>query len=270
MSFTNKTTHYEIPLPTSTDLVNGLDWNESSAAIDTAIYNASQAATTATSDITSIKSTIALLEAADVTFQQDLNAVSGRVTTLEQNQGTIADDVQDVADMITAYEEATATSSRAYNVGDPFRYNGVLYIATEAIGAGDTIVPNVNCRATNVTTEINQVYDVIDNTSELSGTVNDTYVDTLAGSFTKVGNMVMVALDLGLNGTEIPANTTICTLSGIGTVSSNEAPYLVGRGANVCNVSLKRNTGDSTLIDVINTGTYTGTSLRGSLCFRIV
>lgn len=196
MSYTNKTTHYEIPLPTSTDLVNGLDWNDSSEAIDTALYNASQAATQVAGDITTIKATIALLEAADVTFQSDLNAVTGRVTTLEQNQGTIAEDVQDVADMITAYEEATATASRAYEEGDPFRYNGVLYIATTDIAQGATIVPNVNCRATNVMEEmLSGGGEVVDATARAGVANNSAKIGTLANLDTTVKTDLVSAIN---------------------------------------------------------------------------
>lgn len=196
MSYTNKTTHYEIPLPTSTDLVNGLDWNGSSEAIDTALYNASQAATQVAGDITTIKATIALLEAADVTFQSDLNAVTGRVTTLEQNQGTIAEDVQDVADMITAYEEATATASRAYEEGDPFRYNGVLYIATTDIAQGATIVPNVNCRATNVMEEmLSGGGEVVDATARAGVANNSAKIGTLANLDTTVKTDLVSAIN---------------------------------------------------------------------------
>lgn len=157
MSFTNKTTHYEIPLPTQTDLVNGLDWNTSSEAIDTAIYNAAQAASTAASDITTIQGDIVNLQAKDTEIEGNVTALTGRVSTLEQNTENLEEDVQDVADMITAYEEATATASRAYTVGDPFRYNGVLYICTVDIAEGGTIVPNTNCRATNVMTELGDI-----------------------------------------------------------------------------------------------------------------
>lgn len=196
MSYTNKTTHYEIPLPTSTDLVNGLDWNDSSEAIDTALYNASQAATQVAGDITTIKATIALLEAADVTFQSDLNAVTGRVTTLEQNQGTIAEDVQDVADMITAYEEPTATASRAYEEGDPFRYNGVLYIATTDIAQGATIVPNVNCRATNVMEEmLSGGGEVVDATARAGVANNSAKIGTLANLDTTVKTDLVSAIN---------------------------------------------------------------------------
>ena len=154
MSYTNQTTHYGIPLPTQGDLVNLLDWNTSSEAIDTAIYGAEQAAETTSTDIVGIKATIVQLQNADVQFQSDLNAIDGRVTSLEQTSGGLEDDIEDIADMITAREVPTAQSDQRLLVGEWFRYNGNLYVCTVQIEIGDTIVPNVNCRATNIESEM--------------------------------------------------------------------------------------------------------------------
>ena len=154
MSYSNQTTHYGIPLPTQSDLVNLLDWNTSSEAIDTAIYGAEQAAGTASTEIVGIKATIARLENADVQFQSDLSAIDGRVTSLEQRSGGLEGDIADVADMITAREVPSAQSDQRILVDEWFRYNGVLYVCTVQINVGDTIVPNVNCRATNIESEM--------------------------------------------------------------------------------------------------------------------
>ena len=154
MSYTNQTTHYGLPLPTQTDLVNGLDNNDAFERIDTAIYGAEQAANTATEDIVGIRATIAQLQNADVTFQSELTGVKARVSTLEENETTVLEDIQDTQDMITAREVPTAQSDQRILVGEWFRYNGVLYVCTVQIEIGDTIVPNVNCRATNVESEI--------------------------------------------------------------------------------------------------------------------
>lgn len=154
MSYSGQTTHYGIPLPTSSDLVNLLDWNQSSEDIDTALYGAAQAASDAGTEIVGIKATLVQLENADVQFQSDLNAIDGRVTSLEQTSGNIEEDVEDIADMITAKEVPTAQSDQRILVGEWFRYNGVLYVCTVQIEIGDTIVPNVNCRATNIETEM--------------------------------------------------------------------------------------------------------------------
>lgn len=188
MSYTNQTTHYGIPLPTETDLVNGLDWNTSSEAIDSAIYEASEAAGTASRDITAIKATIANLQDADVHFQQDLTEATGRIATLEQNAGKDEQDIQDLADMITDKEVTQAQSDAHVSVGEWFRYNGVLYVCTVEINIGDTIIPNTNCRATNIEDEMPQGGSVdaddvgYDNTDvPLSATNVQDAVDEVAG-----------------------------------------------------------------------------------------
>lgn len=165
MSYTNQTTHYGIPLPTQDDYVNGLDWNTSSEAVDTALYNAEQAATTSTAEIAAIKATMALLQDADVQFQSDLNETNGRVSTLEQNATKDEQDIQDIADMITDKEVAQAQSDVEVSQNEWFRYNGVLYVATQAIHVGDTIIPNTNCRATNIEDEMPTAGEVIDVTA---------------------------------------------------------------------------------------------------------
>lgn len=154
MSYSRQTTHYGIPLPEETDLVNGLDWNTSSELIDSAVYEASEAAGSAATDIVAIKATLVNLHNADVQFQQDLNETNGRVSTLEQNAARDEQDIQDVADMITDKEVAQAQSDVHIDVGEWFRYNGVLYVCTVEININDTIIPNTNCRATNIEDEM--------------------------------------------------------------------------------------------------------------------
>ena len=53
-------------------------------------------------------------------------------------------------DMICSVEEKTATAQYEHLAGAYFRYNDTLYVATTDISKGDTIVPNVNCRTTDV------------------------------------------------------------------------------------------------------------------------
>ena len=154
MSYTNSTTHYHIPLPTQTDLVNGLDWNDSSEAIDTAVYNAAQAASSAADDIVTIKQDIVDLKAEDVDIKQAATELTGRVSTLEQNATLDEQAIQDIADMITDKEVSQAQSDVHVNVDEWFRYNGVLYVCIVEINIGDTIIPNTNCRATNIEDEI--------------------------------------------------------------------------------------------------------------------
>lgn len=154
MSYTNQTTHYGIPLPTSGDLVNLLDWNQSSEDIDAAIYGAAEAAQQAGSDIQAVAGDVSQLQTDLGAVQGDVTAIDGRVTSLEQTSGTLDEKVDDIADMITPREVTSAQSNIRVNVDELFRYNDVLYKCTVQINIGDTIVPNVNCTATNVETEL--------------------------------------------------------------------------------------------------------------------
>lgn len=154
MSYTNQTTHYGIPLPTSGDLVNLLDWNQSSEDIDAAIYGAAEAAQQAGSDIQTVAGDVSQLQTDLAGTQGDVTAIDGRVTSLEQSSGTLDGKVDDIADMITPREVTSAQSNIRVNVDELFRYNDVLYKCTVQINIGDTIVPNVNCTATNVETEL--------------------------------------------------------------------------------------------------------------------
>lgn len=154
MSYTNQTTHYGIPLPTSGDLVNLLDWNQSSEEIDAAIYDAAEAAQQAGSDIQTVAGDVSQLQTDLAGVQGNVTAIDGRVTSLEQTSGTLDEKVDDIADMITPREVTSAQSNIRVNVDELFRYNDVLYKCTVQINIGDTIVPNVNCSATNVETEL--------------------------------------------------------------------------------------------------------------------
>ena len=60
-------------------------------------------------------------------------------------QGIDGMNAADVKAMI-AGEEASSTSAHAYAIGDRFILNNILYIATAAIGIGDTITPGTNCQ----------------------------------------------------------------------------------------------------------------------------
>ena len=167
MGSTNFTTHYEIPLPLGSDKTTPMDYNESMQAVDTALFEAQGNASSA----------IAGLEITNGNVAQnasDIDALEGRMTTAEGTivtQGNAINnltlDVTDVRadgqDMITAYKEPTAQSTHAYSVGDYFIYNDVLYKATDSIAVGDTIVPDTNCKTTNVTTELKKI------NSDLSG-----------------------------------------------------------------------------------------------------
>lgn len=158
MSYTNETTHFGIPLPLGSDLTTPMDYNEAFEAVDGALFGAQGDAATANENAANaVETANATSEALDTLSStvgghtSQIAALGARMTNAENN----IDDVRsDLEDMITAFNEPTATSTHAYAIDDYFIYNDVLYKATAAIAIGDTIVPNTNCSATNVMTEV--------------------------------------------------------------------------------------------------------------------
>ena len=173
MSYANGTTHYNLPQTVGTDKRDWTDTNQAFADIDAAIHTAYETASTGASEITAIKSTVANLSNAQVTFQHDLDEVEltvGQQGTAITGLGNQIEELEDdCLDMICAVDEGTAqVATVAVQEGKYFRYNNVLYMATTDIAIGDTIVPNTNCRATNVATELESITpsgEVIDTTA---------------------------------------------------------------------------------------------------------
>ena len=162
MSYANGTTHYNLPQTVGTDKRDWFDSNAAFAAVDAALYAAATGQASDAEAITALQQTVAG-QATDIAALQTASSsqaasISALQTTVNGQATQIADVRQDAEDMITANNEgAAATSTRAYAVGDYFIYNDVLYKATAAIAIGDTIVPNTNCKATNVGTELTQI-----------------------------------------------------------------------------------------------------------------
>lgn len=158
MSYANGTTHYNLPQTVGSDKRDWFDTNESFQAVDTALFGASQGISQVTLDIASINSDIQTITGKQTADEADITILHGKVSTLEttvNNQAaTISDDKRDLQDNIESLKEDTATSTRAYNVGDYFYYNDVLYRATTAIAIGATIVPNTNCTGVTVMSEL--------------------------------------------------------------------------------------------------------------------
>lgn len=162
MSYTNETTHYGIPLPLGTDKTTPMDYNESMQEVDTVLFGAKSDSDSALRKAQQVEEGLSQTD-------ETVSSINGRVTTLEgtsvthgnaiqQNAQNIADVRADALDMIEAKDEGTAqVATIAVNKGEYFRYNDVLYIATQNIAVGATIVPNTNCKATNVGTELEQV-----------------------------------------------------------------------------------------------------------------
>lgn len=161
MSYANGTTHFNLPITSGSDKRDWADTNQAFQDIDAAIYQAGEDASTAGSGVTALDTQINGVGGIDSRLTQaesDIDNVEGAVSTL---QGTvsghttaIADVRRDLQDNIEAFNEPTATSTHAYAIGDYFYYNDILYKATAAIAIGDTIVPNTNCTATDVMSEV--------------------------------------------------------------------------------------------------------------------
>lgn len=161
MSYATGTTHYNLPITVGSDKRDWADTNQAFQDIDAALYQASEDATSAGSGVTALDTQINGVGGIDSRLTQaehDIDNVEGDVSTLQSTVSghttAIADVRRDLQDAIVAYNEPTATSTHAYAIGDYFFYNDILYKATAAIAVGDTIVPNTNCSATNVMTEV--------------------------------------------------------------------------------------------------------------------
>ena len=80
-----------------------------------------------------------------------VNLYNATTDTLKNVAGDIVNP-KSVNEMIAPTEETT-TASRAYNIGEQFFLNDVLYKATANIAQGDTITVGTNCSASDKLTE---------------------------------------------------------------------------------------------------------------------
>ena len=162
MSYTNKTEFYEIPLPIETDLYDPMDYNESMEAVDTALHGAVQNASTAVDTANTASDAAAAATSGLEALSETVNTEKGKLTALTARVTAAENEIDDVRsdgqDAICAFNEPTATSTHAYAIGDYFFYNNVLYRATAAIAISDTIVPNTNCEARNVTSDLIEIH----------------------------------------------------------------------------------------------------------------
>ena len=196
MSYANGTQFYNLPQTVGTDKRDWFDTNGAFAAVDAALHAAvtgqaadAEAISTINTSLAAAESDIASLQTASTTQASEISALQATVAS----QGTAITDVrQDAEDMISAFNEGAASvSTHAYAIGDYFIYNDVLYKATAAIAIGDTIVPNTNCSATNVSSEINVINgDIDDVKSDLPKLLLSSGVETY-GTF---GAKILTAL----------------------------------------------------------------------------
>ena len=158
MSFEHGTIHYNLPLTEGSDTRDWFDTNEPFRVIDEALYSASQTAGQATQDIEDVKEDISDLKDADTAMTGRVDGIEGRVAANELKisrlETDVTDGIQDLKDSICAIEEASATAAYAHATGEFFWYNDTLYKATTNIAIGQQIVPDTNCKTTNITTEL--------------------------------------------------------------------------------------------------------------------
>lgn len=194
MSYANGTQFYNLPQTVGTDKRDWFDANAAFAAVDAALHAAAtgqaadaEAIATINTSLASAESDIASLQTASTTQASEISALQATVAS----QGTAIGDVrQDAEDMISAFNEgAASTSTHVYNIGDYFIYNDVLYKATAGIAIGDTIVPNTNCSATNVTSEIKVINaDINEVKSDLADKADNTDLPTTSDYTITIGN----------------------------------------------------------------------------------
>jgi len=158
MSYEHGTTHFNLPQTTGNDTRDWLDTNEAFADIDAAIYAAGQTAESAMTDLTEVRTDVQGLKDADIAMTGRVDGIDSRLGTAELKidrlQDEVIDDNQDLKDAICSIEEASATAEYPHNTGDFFWYNDTLYKAIANIARGQQIVPDTNCRTTNITTEL--------------------------------------------------------------------------------------------------------------------
>ena len=158
MSYTQGTTHYNLPQTLGDDKRDWFDTNQPFADVDAALYSAYEGVQTLDKDLTAVKSDLNTAQTDIASIKQydaeNTVKVSALETLTAQHTVDIEDVRNDAEDMICSVEEKTATAQYEHLTGAYFRYNDTLYVATTDIGKGDTIVPNVNCRTTDVASSI--------------------------------------------------------------------------------------------------------------------
>lgn len=252
MSYANGTQFYNLPQTVGTDKRDWLDTNSAFAAIDAALHSAVVGQASDAEAIATINGKLATDEADIAALQTKTTSHDSQITALQTTVNTQASQIQDVRqdaeDMITANNEgAAATSTRAYAIGDYFIYNDVLYKATSAIAIGDTIVPNTNCEATNVDTELTQLNsDLANKVISVTGDGVKTYSQILTEIKTALGaNTLNHNSRIEVTGTDYNSIFE-CVDSGIGIFSRSVG---IATDARITTINLKNTTWQNAVFD---------------------
>ena len=268
MSYTTGTTHYNLPQTVGSDKRDWTDTNEAFSDVDAALWEAHQGATQAALDIASINSEIQTITGKQADDEADIATLSGKVSTLETTVGNhtteIGDVRRDLQDNIESLREDTATSTHAYEIGDYFYYNDVLFKATAQIAIGATIVPNTNCTGVTVMNELKNgggvdASEVTYGSSNVAAALDDK-IDTFAGSVTDASSNTYTAVTADGIAYDATNNQLLLKVDGADTV----IPF--SRGTNYahrlllnCVSSNSTNTAYTTALDLVN-GTYIGST----------
>lgn len=174
MSSTNTTEFYGLTQYIGTDKPSFTDNNEAFRAVDAALHGAVTDVADASDNITTLTGRVGDVEDAVTGLSGTVGTQGDAITALQNKEisqdGDIAGVKAAALDMICAFNEEAAQSVHAYAIGDFFRYNDVLYKASAVINIGDTIIPNTNCVATNVTEQLLNDVDKVGNLSSLTTT----------------------------------------------------------------------------------------------------
>lgn len=93
MAYSQQTTHYGLPLPTSGDKSTFLDTNDAFGRIDSDIYEAKTNATAAVQDIGQIQLDVSQLKASTLEIQTDISQLTSRQTITEDNVTNLMSDM---------------------------------------------------------------------------------------------------------------------------------------------------------------------------------
>lgn len=174
MSSSNTTEFYGLTQYVGSDKPSFTDNNEAFREVDAALHGAVVGVEDAADAVTALTGRVGDVEEAVTGLSGTVGTQGDAITALQNKEisqdGDIAGVKAAALDMICAFNEEAAQSVHAYAIGDFFRYNDVLYKASAVINIGDTIIPNTNCVATNVTEQLLNGVDKVGDLSSLTTT----------------------------------------------------------------------------------------------------
>ena len=193
MSSTNVTEFYGLTQYAGSDKPSFTDNNEAFRAIDAALHAAVAGVEDASDAVTALTGRVGDVEEAVTGLSGTVGTQGDAITALQNKEisqdGDIAEVKAAALDMICAFNEEAAQSVHAYAIGDFFRYNDVLYKASAVINIGDTIIPNTNCVATNVTEQLLTDVDKVGDLSSLTTTDKTSAVAAINEAVSDVGDL---------------------------------------------------------------------------------